>query len=157
MGVKPMSKPLSLYTQADMLRRAYHGCEIKISRVCLTWRYNMHPSEWSQSYTVKIRYFRNNKGRWVPSTYINFPRLLPLAEGQNRLPHVYNHEAQEICLYDWREHEWDASMSIAETIVPWASEWLYNYEAWVMTGQWYGGGHYPESEIKKETDKEENK
>ena len=34
-------------------------------------------------------------------------------------------------------------MLIAETIVPWASEWLFYYEIWKGTGEWYGGGDWP--------------
>jgi hypothetical protein len=29
---------------------------------------------------------------------------------------------------------------IADTLVPWASEWLFDYELWLATGEWYGGG-----------------
>lgn len=25
------------------------------------------------------------------------------------------------------------------TILPWAAEWLANYEAWALTGNWFGG------------------
>lgn len=32
-------------------------------------------------------------------------------------------------------------MLIANTIVPWTSEWLFYYEIWLATGQWHGGGH----------------
>ena len=30
-----------------------------------------------------------------------------------------------------------------ETIVPWASLWLYYYEVWHATGEWLGGGEHP--------------
>jgi hypothetical protein len=40
-------------------------------------------------------------------------------------------------------------MSIAETIIPWTSEWLYFYELWVFTGEWHGGGHAPGSDEDK--------
>ncbi|MDZ4258235.1 MAG: hypothetical protein U0974_02510 [Gemmatimonadales bacterium] len=36
---------------------------------------------------------------------------------------------------EWR---WNSSASLAETIVPWAALWLYYYEAWQVTGVWYG-------------------
>lgn len=36
-------------------------------------------------------------------------------------------------------------MLIADTIVPWASEWLLHYEYWLSTGTWHGGGHEPVS------------
>ena len=31
-------------------------------------------------------------------------------------------------------------MYLAETILPWASEWLAHYEGWLYTGEWKGGG-----------------
>jgi hypothetical protein len=39
-------------------------------------------------------------------------------------------------------------MSIAATIVPWLSLWLYYYEVWLATGAWEGGGisHEPKLE-----------
>ena len=39
--------------------------------------------------------------------------------------------------------EWDPRMLISETIIPWASEWLYFHELWLATGEWHGGGHNP--------------
>lgn len=34
-------------------------------------------------------------------------------------------------------------MRLADTIVVWASEWLFFYESWLLTGDWLGGGHEP--------------
>ena len=36
--------------------------------------------------------------------------------------------------------EWNPTMLLSRTIVPWASEWLLFYELWVITGVWLGGG-----------------
>jgi len=35
------------------------------------------------------------------------------------------------------------SMLIADTTVPWTAEWLANYEVWLATGEWHGGGEWP--------------
>jgi hypothetical protein len=96
----------------------------------------------SRYYTVKIKYHPNSKGVMTPDTYVLFPKHLPLAKGKTKLPHVYCNESQKICLYDWRNKEWNPTMPLATTIVPWASEWLYFYEVWVMTGEWYGEGNH---------------
>ena len=32
-------------------------------------------------------------------------------------------------------------MALSRTIVPWAAEWLLNYELWRFVGEWLGGGH----------------
>jgi hypothetical protein len=34
-------------------------------------------------------------------------------------------------------------MSIADTVLPWTTEWLYHYEIWLITGEWTGGGDWP--------------
>ena len=34
-------------------------------------------------------------------------------------------------------------MLLADTIVPWAAEWLMHYELWLVTGEWTGGGDHP--------------
>ncbi|MCV9940422.1 hypothetical protein OIU35_29075 [Boseaceae bacterium BT-24-1] len=60
-------------------------------------------------------------------------------------PHIYldveDPARSCLCLYDYRDDEWGPHRAIAETIIPWASEWLFFYEAWLATGIWSGGGH----------------
>jgi hypothetical protein len=34
-------------------------------------------------------------------------------------------------------------MLIVDTTIPWTSEWLINYEIWLPTGDWHGGGEWP--------------
>lgn len=63
--------------------------------------------------------------------------LSPALESRpgERLPHVYPGNA--LCLY--YEQEFVGSEDfIADTIVPWTSEWLYFYEHWMSTGLWLG-------------------
>jgi hypothetical protein len=44
----------------------------------------------------------------------------------------------QLCLY-WPDGEqFNAGMYLAETILPWASEWLTYYELWQATGEWAG-------------------
>lgn len=129
--------------QAQQLRSHFPGCKLEVGRRKLVWCYDIQPTAMSRCYTVKIKYRPNSKGVMTPETYVLFPRHLPLAEGKAKLPHVYCNESQKICLYDWRNKEWNPAMPLATTIVPWASEWLYFYEVWVMTGVWYGEGNHP--------------
>jgi hypothetical protein len=37
--------------------------------------------------------------------------------------------------------EWNIMSLIADTTIPWVAEWLLQYEAWKITGEWLGGGH----------------
>lgn len=57
-----------------------------------------------------------------------------------KLPHVYSSDEQSLCLHYPPQRKWTGIKHIAATIVPWAAEWLYHYEIWVLTGQWNGGG-----------------
>ncbi len=67
------------------------------------------------------------------------PKLV-VPEGE-RLPHTYSGE--RLCLYYPRIGEWRGDMLIVKTIVPWISEWLVNYEIWLATDTWCGGGKHP--------------
>jgi hypothetical protein len=42
-------------------------------------------------------------------------------------------------------------MSIAD-IIGWIALWLYYYEVWLITGNWLGGGHEPNSSKRAERD-----
>lgn len=79
-----------------------------------------------------------------PEVRVLDPALVRLpgnAEGE--LPHVYPPaDDPTLCLFDPEADQWDASMLIAETIVPWALDWLGCYELWLMTGRWTGGGRH---------------
>lgn len=64
-------------------------------------------------------------------------RLEPVLDlgHRDRLPHVYD---DCLCLYT--PGQWDRSMQIATTIIPWTAEWLFHYELWKATDHWVGGG-----------------
>ena len=79
----------------------------------------------------------------TPKVYVVSPKPLALADGAQRLPHVYDHVKQQLCLYYGPAREWTPDKMIADTIVPWASEWLLHYEFWLVTGIWHGGGIQP--------------
>lgn len=96
----------------------------------------LQPSVFSKIYDVKICYHKING----TSIYI-IDEKLKIASNRKKLPHVYSHEKQEICLFSYGNKEWTREKSISSTIIPWASEWLYYYELWLIDGQWLGGGH----------------
>jgi hypothetical protein len=64
------------------------------------------------------------------------------SRGGEAPPHLYRGE--KLCLYYPRFNEWHGGMFLAHTIVPWTSEWLFNYELWLATGEWFGGGIHPQ-------------
>ncbi|RNL88537.1 hypothetical protein ED312_08810 [Sinomicrobium pectinilyticum] len=103
----------------------------------------MQPTSISAKYDIKIVYELN---RWVKVFVINME--LRLAPNRVKLPHVYDTSKQQLCLYSPSKKEWDGFKYIADTIIPWTSDWLYYYELWLPEGKWYGGGHneYPNEE-----------
>lgn len=81
-----------------------------------------------------------------PKAYLKNQGLLKSED--DRPPHLYEcqyygegREKLQLCLYMPGTNEWNDEMLIADTFIPWATEWLYYYEIWRMTGKWLGGGH----------------
>lgn len=72
------------------------------------------------------------------------PVLLQLPDNkEGLLPHVYpQYPGPILCLFDPALNQWDRSMLIADTTVPWTYDWLACYEMWTMTGRWVGGGRH---------------
>jgi hypothetical protein len=63
------------------------------------------------------------------------PSLVDRGDGKP-IPHRYNDGS--LCLFDDEKGEWHPADSMAATILPWTSEWLYFYEIWLATGIWQG-------------------
>lgn len=107
---------------------------------------DLQPSFFSETYTIKIIY----KSNAFVKVYV-VDKVLKIAHNRKKLPHVYNSEEQQLCLYSPSKKEWRSTQYIINTIIPWASEWLYYYELWLIDGNWYGGGHneYPDEELNK--------
>lgn len=91
-------------------------------------------------YTLEIQYRLGSQ----PDVRVLDPVLVRLPENvEGELPHVFPPaEDPTLCLFDPQADEWDASMAIAQTIAPWAFDWIACYELWLMTGRWTGGGRH---------------
>jgi hypothetical protein len=73
-----------------------------------------------------------------PAVRVLDPVLQPRPDA-DALPHIY--AEGDLCLF--APGEWNSSMAIGRTIIPWASEWLLHYEIWHAAGEWTGGGRHP--------------
>jgi hypothetical protein len=102
------------------------------------WRFEATPSPLSRFYGLRIDYRQGN----TPDVYVERPNLKLLAGGR-RLPHVYQQDPVQLCLYLPRTYEWQAWMRIDNTIVPWAILWLFYFEEWLSSDEWKGGGEHP--------------
>lgn len=96
----------------------------------------MRPDSLCREYKVEVRYTGG-----IPEVKVLDPPLQRHA-GSSRIPHMY--KQQRLCLYHPNYGDWTPSKLLADTIVPWISEWLYYYEIWLVTGHWGGGGEHPE-------------
>ena len=108
------------------------------------------PDELCSTYRVQIKM----RGGDSPEVRVLQPALFPRAN-EDRIPHMYDQE--RLCLHLPGSGEWSADKSIAATIVPWTSLWLYFYEIWHATGEWLGGGVEPDTKppIRREREKHE--
>ena len=107
----------------------------------------MQPSAMSEEYQIKVVYKLGD----TPQVSILFPQLRGRSDHPT-IPHVYS--GNHPCLYLPRADEWNPGKSIAETIIPWASLWLYYYEVWHATGEWLGGGMHPNPKERRPKDSE---
>jgi hypothetical protein len=123
---------LSPAQQAFALHAYFPDAKGTLKRGRFVWTGMLQPSPLSRSYCVQVDYEPPRP-----------PRVRVLDRLETRpgeaLPHTYN--TGTLCLHD--PDEWTASMYIAHTIVPWTAEWLINYEIWLATGDWHGGGEWP--------------
>lgn len=98
----------------------------------------LQPNVLSAVYTAKLVYKVCKKYHHKHlKVHIISPELV-LHEGAKLPRHIY-HSNGRLCLYFPKANEWDATMKIADYIIPWISEWIYFHENWVVTGTWEGG------------------
>ena len=45
------------------------------------------------------------------------------------------YDQERLCLYLPGSGEWSGGMSLAHTVIPWVSVWLFYYELWHATGE----------------------
>lgn len=121
---------LSLAVQAAHLDRRYPDGRIVLRANRLTWLGHLKPTDISRAYEVLAVI----EPGWAPLIYVVDPPLQ--RRDDEPVPHVYS--ANDLCLYTG--DEWNDTMIVADTLIPWTSEWLFFYETWHATGDWLGGG-----------------
>ena len=67
--------------------------------------------------------------------------------------HIYDDDKNRLCLFLPNSGEWDGARMLADTVIPWVSEWLFYYEIWLATEKWCGGGVHPARMIPAKTTK----
>jgi hypothetical protein len=127
-------KPLTPAQQGYFLTRTFPQFRATTARNELRCVGVLQPTPTSDCYTVEVEY----KVPVRPRVRVVRPQLR-LAADRSRLPHVF--EGNELCLYVLGE--WRSDLLISDFIMPWISAWLFFYEVWLLTGEWFGGGHEP--------------
>jgi hypothetical protein len=105
----------------------------------------------SQRYRIQLRFIPGGEiGRvalslaWPEVDLLDPPASRRSGAPDEPVPHTYGEgPPAKLCLWLPGTDEWSPAMPLAETIVPWASEWLFFYELWHATGIWYGCGVHP--------------
>lgn len=124
--------------QAMYLKREYPQSECTLGCGQLIWKGKIQPSPLSRVYCIRIECKDYNKR---PKVILYGDSI----EGIERkdFPHHFevDKEKQEVVLCLHMPYEFSYSYMIADTIIPWAQEWLLYYEIWLATGEWCGGGH----------------
>lgn len=145
--------PLSVARQDKGIRDKFPGFRLRLDGgFVAAWEGELTPN--ARTYRVSVFYFPryNFAGGLIANPYVSVrvisPEITfdPCGTGEAP-PHIYRDELGgfKLCLYDHRNHEWFPSQSIADTIIPWAAEWLFYFEAWLHSGMWSGGGVHPEN------------
>ena len=143
MGKYQKTKVISLPLQLAKLTKVYSNIsDATIRNGRLSFNVSIKPLETSESYLIHVEYIINLN----PRAYLISP---PLKQYNGKNPHHIfetNENGQtQLCFYNTKFGEWNKSMYLADTIVPWLTSWLFAYEIWQITGQW----HYDEAPTKK--------
>lgn len=78
-------------------------------------------------YSISILYRQNIS----PEVRILSPKL------DKNPPHYYK-ESQTLCLYHPKLFQWKKTRLVADEIMLWTAGWIYFYELWLQTGEWFG-------------------
>ncbi len=133
-------RALSEDEQIISMKPVWPGLKLRGRRSkSLRWVGNVRPQ--FQMYRIEVTHHTLR----APDVRVLSPQLTRLLDNEEgQLPHVYPPASDPtLCLFDPEADEWDHSMPISRTIVPWTLDWLACYELWLMTGLWTGGGRHP--------------
>lgn len=133
---RPAGRSLTPVQQAVGLRHVFPSAVIRIGPKGLVWEQVVVPTPLSRAYRVRITYAMGS----YPKVVVLDPALVQDKRGL--LPHFFRDGS--ICLHE--ANQWDGSMFIVDTTVPWTVEWLAYYELWRASGHWYGNGEPDEGD-----------
>lgn len=144
--------PLTLGAQFYALKARFQegtGRIVNRNRTLL-WECNISPGPFCREYRILLRYTIGS----APECIVLSPNLDELAGGK-KIPHTYGHDAitkcRKLCLFLPKAkipegpYEWRPQLKLSDTLMPWASLWLFYFEDWLFSDEWKGGGAHPSS------------
>lgn len=112
------------------------------------------PMPLSEEYRLHFEY--ECQGKWRYSLKVTLSGENVRGLDREDFPHHYGIDKAkkrvDLCLYRGG-CQFNTRKLLAETVVPWAIEWLLHYEGWLTTGAWHGGGEHVQRKGKKHGDK----
>jgi len=100
----------------------------------------VQPSAITRPYRVRLTY----REFGYPKVYVLSPKLVRRAQEPTKpIPHTYDDSTagqERPCVYCPYGREWTPVRPLATSIMPWLLSWLVDYEIWLATGEWLGGG-----------------
>lgn len=123
-----------MFLRANEVKRLFPSSEVRCKCGKMEIILSLKPTDVSIDYKIRLVAQQGDKSVDI---FVEEPRI-DLYENGKKVPHLYSNGS--LCLYYPEYQEWDYSDSWAETLIPWASLWLFYYEIWKDTGNWLGGG-----------------
>ena len=127
-----------ILSQVHMLQERYEVVTYKSQKDSFVVYIRLRPTNESITYTVKVCC---RVGASKVNIYVVNPQIGRREKGK-LVPHMYKDSS--LCLYYPKYEEWTIEDDWSETLIPWVSIWLFNYEIWKETGEWLGGGKHPQ-------------
>jgi len=135
------TKPLPLVVQLMLLRKHVPEGRGQISASPkgrqLRWFQSMRPHVLGATYQIELQYAEAHR----PLVLVLSPDIQALA-GDRKLPHTFATENGKPSLCLWFREDWNFSQPVVTTVIPWAAEWFWFFEHWLVTGEWLGGGRH---------------
>lgn len=127
--------PLTVWHQVYYMESDFHQLKATVHGGHVTWRGPVKHCVGGVQYEVLIDF------QWPRQLKAWVARPALVTRPGDQIPHRYSDNS--LCLH--LVNEWNAGKIISRTIVPWIAHWLFHYEIWLITGDWYGGGVHPKS------------
>ncbi len=135
-------KPRSPHSQLNRMSARWPEFDVEVAGggQYLVWTGPLRGFQMNYQVSVQWRWQKTGS---IPYVFILDPKIAPRSGATfEDIPHLlFNSDAPEnsaLCLFDPDGREWDNTILIADTTVPWASEWLHHYECWHLDGVWRG-------------------